>query len=203
MEVVLGPPMAALPSLTALAVFSGLSVNLILQCGFSLKEIALDEEFGKKELFKKLGITFVSIVLLWLVFSIIRTVLNTGFFEYILLFPVSCLVISSLDFLFTRYILHTPAGEEKQIFREAGLTSSALFITLNVAGRFIEVLITALGFTLGIAIAFLIIGEVRRRSSMEAVPRYLRGGPLALIAMGLLSLIFSSAAMMFYRVLEG
>jgi hypothetical protein len=37
---------------------------------------------------------------------------------------------------------------------------------------------------------------------MEAVPRWLRGGPLALIAMGLLSLVFSSGALMLFGVLR-
>jgi Na+-translocating ferredoxin:NAD+ oxidoreductase RnfA subunit len=56
---------------------------------------------------------------------------------------------------------------------------------------------------LGIGVVLIITGEIRRRSVMEAVPPLFRNGPLALIAMGLLSLIFSSAAMMLYKVLEG
>jgi electron transport complex protein RnfA len=81
------------------------------------------------------------------------------------------------------------------------LASAALFITLNVAGGFLEAVILALFFSAGIALAVLIINEIRLRSEMEAVPQFLRGSPLILIAMGLLSMIFSSAALMLYRVL--
>ena len=209
MDAVMGtaPSLAALPSLMALVVFSGLSANLILQCGLCLKEIVLDEEPGKKERFKRLGIIYISVIALWLFFSFIRTVLPPGHFEYMLLFPVSCLFIFSLDYLYRRYIMRETGGKAddrgKQIFREAGLTAAMVFIMLNVAGRIIEAAVVSLGFTLGIIIAFLIIGEVRRRSAIEAVPRFIRGKPLAMIIMGLLSLVFWSVAAMFFKVLEG
>ena len=73
---------------------------------------------------------------------------------------------------------------------------------LNVARNFVDATALSLGFALGIALAVAIISEIRRRSAMEAVPVPLRGGPLALIAMGLLSLIFSSTALMFYEILR-
>jgi Na+-translocating ferredoxin:NAD+ oxidoreductase RnfA subunit len=206
----------ALSSLTALAVFSGLSVNLILQCGFSLKEIALAGENapssgrngsprvpGKKEVFAGLGIIFISVILLWLFFSFTRAVLPLGLFEYILLFPVSCLLFSCLDNLMKTYIFRKTDYKEDRIFGGGVLTSAALFITLNVAGRFPDAAVTTFGFTLGIAIAYYITGEIHRRCAMEAVPGFLRGGPLTLIAMGLLSLVFSSAAMVLYNFLEG
>ena len=203
--------MGTAPSLMALVVFSGLSANLILQCGLCLKEIVLEKKPGKKEQFKSLGIIYISIIALWLFFSFIRTVLPLGLFEYMLLFPTSCLFISTLDYLYRRYIKREANGRTngrddgrgKQVFREAGLAAAVVFIMLNVAGHIIEAAVVSLGFTLGIIVAFLIIGEVRRRSAIEAVPRFLRGRPLALIIMGLLSLVFSSVAMMFYRVLEG
>ena len=188
--------------LAALAVFSGLSVNLILQCGLCLKNVALEEEYEKKELFSGLGIIFVTVILLWLFFSFIRLILPLGFFEYMLIFPASCLVYSCLKYFLIRYFVRNTAIEKEQILFLGGLTSAALFISLNVAGNLVEATVTALGFTLGIAVVFIIIGEIRRRSVMESVPRLFRDGPLALIAMGLLSLFFSSAAMMLYKVLE-
>jgi Na+-translocating ferredoxin:NAD+ oxidoreductase RnfA subunit len=189
--------------LLALAVFSGLSVNLILQCGLCLKDTAIAEEFGIKRLFFGLGIIFVSIVLLWLFFSFIRAVLPLGLFEYMLLFPASSLLFFCFDTFLNRYVVRNTANKKEQVLSIGALTSAALFITLNVAGNLIEAAVTALGFTLGVAVVFIITGEIRRRSEMEAVPPLFKNGPLALIAMGLLSLIFSSAAIMLYKVLEG
>ena len=189
--------------LTALAVFSGLSVNLILQCGLCLRNVALAEEYEKKELFSGLGIIFVTVILLWLFFSFTRSILPLGFFEYMLIFPASLLVFSCFKYFINRYVARNTTIEKEHILFLGGLTSAALFVSLNVAGNLIEVTVTALGFVLGIAVVFLIIGEIRRRSVMETVPRLFRDGPLALIAMGLLSLFFSSAAIMLYKVLEG
>jgi electron transport complex protein RnfA len=189
--------------LLALAVFSGLSVNLILQCGICLRHAALIEEYGIKRLFSGLGFVFVSIILLWLFFSFIRTVLPLGLFEYMLLFPASCFLFLCFVTFLNRYVAPNTGNEKDNVLCVGGLTSAALFITLNVAGNIFEAAVTALGFSLGIGIVFIITGEIRRRSVMEAVPSLFRNGPLVLIAMGLLSLVFSSAAMMLYKVLEG
>ena len=192
--------------LPALAVFSGLSVNLILQCGFSLKEITLTDAGvpgRKKEMFAELGVIFISVILLWLFFSFTRSVFPLGLFEYILLFPVSCLLFSFLDNVTKTYILKLRDGIKNQILGGEVLTSAALFITLNITGGISGAAVTAFGFTLGIAVAFFIIGGIRRRSAMEAVPGFLKGGPLALISMGLLSLVFSSVAVVLYKFLEG
>jgi hypothetical protein len=47
-----------------------------------------------------------------------------------------------------------------------------------------------------------IINEVQRRFSIEKVPSILEGGPLVLIAMGLLAIILSSVVQIFFKVLE-
>jgi electron transport complex protein RnfA len=83
-----------------------------------------------------------------------------------------------------------------------GLAAAALFVTLNLAESFFDAALLALGFALGILASLLILAEIRRRASMEEVPRFLRGSPLVLVSMGLLSLIFSSAAAILFRVLE-
>jgi len=60
----------------------------------------------------------------------------------------------------------------------------------------------AFGFTAGIFLVYLIIIEIRRRAALEAVPFFLRGKPLVLIAMGLLSLVFSAASLLFFRMIS-
>jgi len=197
---------SSVSSLIILAVFSGLSMNLILQFGLALKRVAFDSTVGKEQLLAGMGILFTSIVLLWLFFSFTRSVMFLGFLEYMLLFPVSSLAFSILEYLMRRFVLKVDAGQKESFFLNntlsgGALIGAALFITLNVAGGFLDAVVLALGFSSSTALVFVVAGEIRRRSAMEAVPRWLRGGPLALIAMGLLSLVFSSGALMLFGVL--
>ena len=196
--------------LVMLAVFSGLSMNLILQFGLALKRVAFESSagagIGRERLLAGMGILFTAIVLLWLIFSFARSLLFLGFLEYMLLFPASSLAFSVLEYLTARFILKEDAGRKEAFFLNNALSGgaligAALFITLNVAGGLLDAIVLSLGFSCSTALVFVVVGEIRRRSEMEAVPRWLRGGPLALIAMGLLSLIFSSGALMLFGVL--
>jgi electron transport complex protein RnfA len=191
-----------------LAVFSGLSMNLILQFGLALKRVAFESSTGagRERLLAAMGILFTADVLLWLIFSFARSVLFLGFLEYMLLFPASSLAFSILEYLTIRFILKGDNGRKETFFLNNALSGgaligAALFITLNVADGLLDAIILSLGFSCSTALVFVVVGEIRRRSEMEAVPRWLRGGPLALIAMGLLSLIFSSGALMLFGVL--
>ena len=209
---------ASIAWLSMLAVFSGLSINLILHFGFGLRKTALTEnsntgtdteftgECGNKEIFISSGVLFITVIFLWPVFSFIRSVVSFGLFEYVLLFPVSSMFFSIFENLALRVILKKNIdGEEADnggnALNGGVLVSASLFITLNIAGYFTEAVVLALGFTLGILLANAIVNEVSRRSEMEAVPRFLRGGPLVLITMGLLSLVFSSMAIMLFRIM--
>jgi electron transport complex protein RnfA len=212
-----------------LAVFSGLSMNLILRFGIGLQRIALEEEprdsgeNAKWVFLVWLGIYFISVMLLWLFFSILKSVLVLGLLEYILIFPVSSLLFTGIEYLARRLLLRTGwRGGAVSLFLTAGaggspngasnnaavnapvhgaLVGAALFIILGLAGGFADAATLSFGFCAGAALAVLIVGEIRRRSAVEAVPRCLRGGPLIIIAMGLLSLVCISAAMVFYAVL--
>jgi electron transport complex protein RnfA len=190
-----------------LAVFSGLSMNLILQFGLALKGTAFDSTVGRERLLAGMGIIFTAIVLLWLIFSFARSAIFLGFLEYMLLFPVSSLVFYGLAYLMNRFILKRDAGHEETFFPNNALSGGALigaslFITLNVACGLLDAVVLSMGFSCSVTLVYVVVGEIRRRSTMEAVPRWLRGGPIALIAMGLLSLVFSSGALMLYGVLR-
>jgi len=226
-----------------LAVFSGLSMNLILRFGIGLKQIVLEADGGgapcdsgknpKWMFFIRPGIYFISVMLLWLFFSCLQSVLFLGFLEYILIFPVSSLFFTGIEYLARRLVLRIDQNGEiasRNCFisacffidgfmarqpppnggvspnggvpiNGAMLVGAALFITLELAGSFAQAAMLSFGFSAGAALAVLIAGEIRRRSAMEAVPRCLKGGPLVLIALGLLSLVFTSLAMVFYAVL--
>jgi len=192
--------------LVMLAGFSGLSMNLILQFGLGVKGIAFDESIGKDRLLAGTWVLFATVIFLWLIFSFTRSVLPLGFLEYVVLFPASVLFFSIFECMANRFMLKKGAGQEKVIFFGDSLTGgalagAALFMTLDTAGSFSEVLVLSLVFSCSTVLVMVVVGEIRRRAEMESVPRHLRGGPLALIAMGLLSLIFASGALMLFGVL--
>jgi electron transport complex protein RnfA len=81
------------------------------------------------------------------------------------------------------------------------LAVASLFLSLRLAVSLEDALVLSLGFSLGALAAALILREISKRSSLEAVPGTFRGAPLALISMGLLSLIFSSVSAIFLRAL--
>jgi len=196
-----------IPPLVMLAVFSGLGMNLILQLGLALKGTVFDSIIDREKHLAGMGVLFTSIILLWLVFFVIRSVVFLGFLEYMLLFPAGYLVYSGLAYLTNRFILKKDPGQEEVFFPHNALSGGALigaslFITLNIADGLLETIVLSLGFSASAALVYVVVGEIRRRSEIEAVPRWLRGGPLALIAMGLLSLIFCSGAMMLFGVLK-
>jgi len=213
-----------------LAVFSGLSMNLILRFGIGLQRIAFDgggplrgsEKNGQRVFFTRPGTLFVSCLLLWLFFSGLQSVLFLGFFEYILIFPVCSLFFAVIEHLAglllfktnmrgeivsrNRYIsdylfINGPAADADQSSHNGMFSGAALFIILGLAGSFAQAAVLSFGFAAGSSLAVMITGEIRRRSAAEAVPECLRGGPLVLAAMGLLSLVFISAAAALYAVL--
>ena len=179
--------------------FSSLSVNLILQCGLGMAGITKADV--NKLPFIKIGIGFVTVLFLWSFFTYILSPLGLGFFGYLLFFPATALVYSLLEYLLFSVILkNTPEREDTILFND-GLLGAALFICYNVSGSFGEAAVMVLGFSAGTLLTLLIVGEINRRSKMEAVPRFLSGSPLILISMGLLSLVFGSIAFILFRTL--
>ena len=150
----------------------------------------------------KLGIILISIVVMWILFSKVISVLISGFFIYVLLFPVSYIAYESFEYLVFRQILKKDPKEECFVSFPGGITAAAVFICLNMAINFFEAILLSFGFTAGIFFVCVIIREIRRRAALEAVPKFLRGKPLAIIAMGLLSLVFSAASLMILRMIS-
>ena len=189
-------------------IYSAFSINLLLQCGLGIKgtvEADLNngewsDPLDKKTLIKS-GIIFFTVILMWIVFSKIVFPLISGIALYILLFPVSFIVYDAMEYLVFRYVIKIENINERSINFYGGITAAAVFLCMNIADNIQETLVLSLGFTLGIFFIKLIIREVRRRASLEAVPVFLRGKPLVLITMGLLSLIFTSASILLFRMI--
>jgi electron transport complex protein RnfA len=186
----------------ALGIFSGLALNLLVQCGLGMADIASGKESRNRFPLLQICILFMTIVFLWLIFPVFFFIFGSGYFAYIVLFPLSALVCYGLEAVGMKvFRKKDPCVLFNSYTGYDGLAAASVFITVNTASDFSGALFLAAGFSLGILAAVLILREVRRRSVIEAVPRFLRGSPLILISMGLLSLIFSSAAILFFQVL--
>jgi electron transport complex protein RnfA len=186
----------------SLAVFAGLSVNLVIHLGLGLGDIGSVQRRLRRFVWFQWVILFIAILSLWFFFTYIVAPLSLGFLNYLLFFPLSALVCMGLEACALRFL----SKEEKPpMFSPAsaynGLAMTALFLTMRLAGSPLEAAVLSLAFTAGALLAALILSEINRRASIERVPRFLRGAPLMLISAGLLSLIFSSAAAFFLKAL--
>lgn len=201
--------MTAIP-LVIFVFFSGLWANLFLQCGLGLKGFAASfndacaqDEQRIDTTLAKLGIIFLTVLLLWSIFDKILFFLTTDLMLYVLVFPAGAMAYSGMEYLFYRFALKKETEKGGHVDFCSGITAAALFVCLNIANNFLEAAAISFGTVSGILLSVIILREIRRRASLEAVPLFLRGKPLLLISMGLLSLVYYAASSMFFRVFGG
>jgi electron transport complex protein RnfA len=185
-----------------LMILSGLSFNMILQFGLGLDGIRAVYRGTRRFSWIQWGILFFSVLALWRIFSLISPALNFGFWEYFLLFPAAVLFCTALEEAAFRIRAKGRQKETEPPMLNArsaynGMVPTALLLTLRFAASPVEALLLSLGFSLGALMTVLILNEIHRRASLEAVPQLLRGMPLTLISAGLLSLVFSSGVLFF------
>jgi electron transport complex protein RnfA len=187
--------------LACFGVMAGLSWNLVLQFGLGMAGAAAPKKNPLPVL--QLSCLFLSAAVLFIVFFSLSALVNLGFFEYLLYYPLSCLSCLGLETALSQLF---PMKGRKKIFNclssYDGLAVAALFLTRHLAETVAEGLLLSFHFALGVLAGIIILGEIRRRSSIEKVPCFMGGKPLLLISMGLLSLIFTAAAGIFYKILE-
>lgn len=179
-------------------IFSAFTMNLVLQCGLGINTEIKNP--GTKPVLIRLGIMFFTIIVLWILF---RGMLNlaSGIFIHVLLFPSAYIAYEGLEYLVFKYSLNKDPKRDSQVSFPGGITAAALFICIIIANNFFEAFILSFGFSFGILVVFLIISEIKERADMESVPRFLRGKPLVLISMGLLSLVFTQVSLLLFRMI--
>lgn len=188
--------------MVSLVVFSSLSLNLILQFALGIRGIAEGQEQSAPLPLMQGGVLFVSVMILWALFSYILSPLDGGFLQYALAFPLSALVCQGLETLGDR--LFPDMGGAKPFTADSaynGLVLTSLLLTLQCAAGFLDALFLSLGFSLGSLLVMLLLKAIRKRSALEMIPLFLRGRPLMLISMGLLSLFFTSLTAILFRIL--
>jgi len=186
--------------LLLLLICSGFSMNIVLQCGLGIKGAAESENPSGLSTLLRTGMIFISVIILWLFFSRIVYSIIPSIFIYVLLFPVSSVVYDALEYFIFQYLYKKDPNSEYIVSFPGGITAVCVFICINLADNFLEAAVLSFGFTAGIFLVYLIIREVRKRADLEAVPRFLRGKPLVLITMGMLSLVFSLVSILLFRM---
>ena len=187
--------------LSGLALFAGLSANLVLQFALGVRQAGKGKGLP---LFQISGL-FITVLFLWIFYSLISIFFSWEFTGLFLLFPLCSLACLGFENLEKR--ISTKSKKEGSKFFNAltaydGLVPASLFLTVNLALTFWDAFFLSFFFALGTLLAVIIIGEINRRSSLEEIPEFLRGIPLSIISMGLLSMIFGSAAWICFRVLD-
>jgi electron transport complex protein RnfA len=185
-----------------LAVFSGFSLNLLLQFGLGLRNLEAGAKRPVRYAAFQWIVLFVTILLLWLFFTLILSPLSLGFFEHFLIFPLCVALGQGLEGIIGRAApFRTKSPGLPVLSAYDGLAIAALFFTLRLASSFAGAVTLSFGFSLGAFVSVLVLNAIYKRSSTERIPSMLRGMPLLLISMGLLSLIVSSVAAIVLRVL--
>ncbi|MDR2186257.1 MAG: hypothetical protein LBO80_11430 [Treponema sp.] len=188
----------------SLGIFAGMAVNLIIHLGLGLGEIGSAQYRFRHHVWVQWAVLFITVLSLWFFFTYIIAPLSLGFLNYMLIFPLCALVCMGLEAcafrLFFKKEKLSPLFSAASAYN--GLAVSALFLTMHLAASPVEAAVLSLSFTGGALLAAFILCEIKRRASVEKVPPFFRGAPLMLISAGLLSLIFSSAAVFLLRALQ-
>jgi electron transport complex protein RnfA len=185
----------------ALCFFAALSLNLLLCFGLGTKEMISREREPALYNYYPWGILFLVTAVLALFF------LNIPFlrlFEFVLIVPLSIVSGMGAEYLLFAFVLR--GRESPRIFKigsgYSALLPAALYLTVHFAVTSAEALLIAFALSAGGFLAFLCIKEIQKRSFLESIPYGLRGAPILLISMGLLSLILSSGAVLLLRILQ-
>lgn len=117
------------------------------------------------------------------------------------MFPFSALILYGLE-----QLENTAFAKKKKVrlFRAMtayeGLAPASLILTIKLASNFIDALVLSFFFAFGCLLAAAIMKDIRRRSFMEVIPQSLRGLPMAFISMGLLAMVFGTAAKIIFNL---
>jgi electron transport complex protein RnfA len=185
-------------TLLGLAVCAGLSLNLILQ-------FALGAGFAGKKVIPltQIIILFISSFFLWVVYRYVLGFLPWEIMSFLLLFPLSALSCMGLEYVETWFLDEKKCGRLFS-WRTAyeGLVPASIILCVHLSVTAADALFLSFFFAFGCLLAIIIMKEISRRSSLESLPEYFRGIPVALISMGLLSMVFGAIAWICYRFLN-
>jgi len=173
--------------LISLALLSGVALNALLQFGLGIRDLTLVPSRQEPGSWLRALAMFGSSLLMWCLVTWIVAPLALGFLELFFLFPAVYLVGRGIERLSGAFRLRLHPSY-------LGLNVIAALLALNLAVRLVDAVIVTFFFSLGHVLVTALLVRIYDRSNNEAVPAFLRGMPLLLISMGLLSLLTSQAA---------
>jgi electron transport complex protein RnfA len=187
-----------------LVLFAAFYFNLFLCFALGLRELAAKKTRSTAQALYIWGIIALVTLLLWVFFERILAFLPWAP-SYLFLYPCTLFACFGLEKLL--FELFPSLGDNPEILKAGSPYSAfslgALYLTIQLAAGFVDALFLSLAFSLGGFTAYFAVREIRRRSFLERAPKALRGTPLLIISVGLLSLIISAAALLTARALEG
>lgn len=188
-------------SLVSLAVLSGCLLNLPLQWGIGIREIFVERKGRFGDTLFEAVLLFVSILIQWLLFAFVFSPLALGALVYFLPLPMSAALALCVNAALKKMSpqAYDKHGQALAFSYRSGASLASLFILLSLAGSFTEAVILAMGISLGVFFATIILRAIHFRIEREKVSAFVRGMPLLLITMGLLSLALSSVAIIYLR----
>jgi electron transport complex protein RnfA len=185
-------------------------MNFLLNFGLGTRELLPKKMPHTFTFFYPWLVLFVSTLLLWVLFARILFFFG-GIFDLILILPLSALTSAAVEKLFLRFVSqYKELGINPEVSFTDGLftagssyhelTAVSVLLSLHFALSFADALLLSLTFSAGSLLAFLIIREIQKRSATETMPHGLRGTPIVLISMGLLSLVCSAVSILFLKI---
>ncbi len=171
--------------LISLALLSGVALNALLQFGLGIRDLTLVPSRQESGSWLQALAMFGTSFSIWCLITWIITPLALGFLELFFLFPAVYLANRSMERLSGTFRPHPSY---------LGLNVMAALLALNLAVRLVDALIVTFFFALGHVLVTALLVRIYERSAHEAVPSFLRGMPLLLISLGLLSLLAAQAA---------
>jgi electron transport complex protein RnfA len=186
--------------LIGLAIFSGLTMNLLVHFCLGFTRIESPRDINLAALGFSALLLAATVLGVYVIFSLVLETIGLGFLALPLILPVTVLIYNALAKALQKGL--SRASGSPDAFPDCdALVVGAAFLTLLAASNFLEALFLASGFALGSALAMLILREIEKKSQWEPVPKSLRGTPITLISMGLLSFIFGAVSSVFLRAL--
>ncbi|GHU39699.1 hypothetical protein FACS1894190_05440 [Spirochaetia bacterium] len=192
-------------SIASLAVISGFNLNLVLTFALGVEQIHSNVE---KPNLGKILLLWISLFLsnfaIWLMWTYIFGPLSLGFLGHFLIFPILFLFFLCLESFVSGIFpqLATKTNGPFQNFSSVALSFASSTMTLLLAAGAADALMLSFGFSTGAIAAIVLTGAIDKRITNEKIPAKVRGVPLLLISMGLLSLVFNAAAFVLLNSLQ-
>jgi len=185
--------------LAALFLVSLFLLNLTLQTGLGVLKIRKRRNYSVKNLFFEYFVLFLSVLIQYLFFTFVFSPLNMGVLKYFMIFPFAA-AFSCLCRFFYNNVVSGYIKLEDYVFDFSynnGICVAAVALLLCLASSVKEAVVLDLGFCAGVFCAVTVVKMIMLRMIQESASDFFRGIPLMLISMGLLSIIWVQAALVY------